>query len=428
MAIFHLHVKNISRGDGRSVVAAAAYRAGEVLVNEAEERLSAFGGKRDVVFTEICLPAGAPAWMAERGRLWNAVEAREARKDSRLAKEIECALPRELPRADAIAVARAFADMYTSAGYVVDLAVHDDGTGHNPHAHFMLTLRQVQEAGFGEKIAEANARAFVTEARTGWAKLVNGALGRVGSGVEVDHRSLRSQGVGRTPTSHRGIDRVERLQRREQRRRATPEVAEPIRAFKPTLAREEAAGEPAAARRVEQTHNQPNREGEGQHMPERNTREAGDLQARIARLRELPQPQAGLAYPALIDVAEALASGDEAAARAALDKAEAGIVFEFEREENALPALDPNGDIVSVGELKDAQADMVQAMEHETGPAAEARETLAARQEAARHGLGWKLLWQQDVGDGDWLDREIARGLEQMEAERIPDYERRRER
>ncbi|MGE8582867.1 MAG: MobA/MobL family protein, partial [Agrobacterium tumefaciens] len=66
MAIYHLNVKNISRGDGRSVVAAAAYRAGEVLPNDAEEKLSDFAGRRDVITSGIRLPTGAPDWMADR--------------------------------------------------------------------------------------------------------------------------------------------------------------------------------------------------------------------------------------------------------------------------------------------------------------------------------------------------------------------------
>src|SRR5260370_9039046 len=81
VAIYHLHVKNISRRDGRSAVAAAAYRAGETLPNEAEEKDSAFAGKRDVVFTEIRLPPNAPAWLPDPAKLWNPVEAPEKRKD-----------------------------------------------------------------------------------------------------------------------------------------------------------------------------------------------------------------------------------------------------------------------------------------------------------------------------------------------------------
>lgn len=215
MAIFHLHVKNISRGEGRSVVAAAAYRAGETLPNEAEERLSAFGGRRDVLCSEIRLPNVAPAWAGDRARLWNAVEAVERRKDARLAKEIEVALPREIPLAGWLSLARAMADIYTRQGFVVDLAIHDDGTARNPHAHFLLTTRVLSAEGFGGKIREADGLKFVTEARAKWAALVNDALAGAGVGGSVDPRSHRAAGIETRPGEHRGPNRAERRAWRE---------------------------------------------------------------------------------------------------------------------------------------------------------------------------------------------------------------------
>ncbi|WP_095090661.1 MobA/MobL family protein [Mesorhizobium sophorae] len=214
MAIYHLNVKNISRGDGRSVVTAAAYRAGEVLPNEAEERLSDFGGRRDVVATEIRLPAGAPGWMAERARLWNAVEAAERRKDARLAKEVEFALPVELPRAEWLAVARTMADAYTAQGFVVDLAIHDDGTRRNPHVHMLMTTRIVGEAGFGLKIRSADGKQFVTEARALWERVANAALGKVGLAIAIDGRSYAKRRLDQVAGQHRGPDRDERRTRR----------------------------------------------------------------------------------------------------------------------------------------------------------------------------------------------------------------------
>jgi hypothetical protein len=219
VAIYHLHVKNISRGDGRSAVAAAAYRAGETLPNDAEERESAFGGRRDVVHAEIILPAGAPAWMADRARLWNGAEAAERRKDARLAKEIEFALPRELPRDLWLPVAREMADALAARGHVVDLALHDDGAAHNPHVHLMLTTRVVSGEGFGGKMREADGKKFVIEARALWAKIANTALGRVGAAVQLDARSHAARGVTERPGRHRGPNPAERQARREQRRR-----------------------------------------------------------------------------------------------------------------------------------------------------------------------------------------------------------------
>jgi len=214
VAIYHLHVKNISRRDGRSAVAAAAYRAGETLPNDAEEKDSAFGGKRDVLFTEIRVPAGAPNWMADRAKLWNAVEAAEKRKDARLAKEIEFALPLELGRQDWEEVARAMADIYVTRGHVVDIAIHDDGTARNPHAHLMLTTRAVGADGFKLKMREADGLAFVTDAREAWASIANAALGKAGAGVEIDSRSHAARGIDQQPTVHRGPNPAERRARR----------------------------------------------------------------------------------------------------------------------------------------------------------------------------------------------------------------------
>lgn len=221
--MYHLHVKNISRGDGRSAVAAAAYRAGETLPNEKEEAESAFGGRRDVRHAEIRLPAHASAWMADRATLWNAVEAAEKRKDARLAKEIEFALPRELPRAAWLEVARAMADAYTARGHVVDLAIHDDDTAHNPHVHLMLTTRAIIGDGFGGKLREADGIAFVREARALWERIANAALGKAGSAVMIDARSYAARGMAKVPGQHRGPDAAaRRTRRREVARMAGP--------------------------------------------------------------------------------------------------------------------------------------------------------------------------------------------------------------
>jgi hypothetical protein len=214
VAIYHLHVKNISRVNGRSAVAAAAYRAGETLPNEMEEKDSAFAGKRDVLFSEIRLPNGAPDWMSDRAKLWNNVEAAERRKDARLAKEIEFSLPRELSREVWLPVAREMADAFVALGHVVDLAIHDDGSGHNPHVHLLLTTRQVTADGFGLKLREADGVAFVNKARQTWQQIANVALGKAGAAVQVDARSHAARGIDQRPTTHRGPDPAERRAKR----------------------------------------------------------------------------------------------------------------------------------------------------------------------------------------------------------------------
>ncbi len=218
MAIYHLNVKNISRGDGRSVVAAAAYRAGEVLPNDTEEKLSDFGGRRDVITSGIRLPEGAPEWMADRTRLWNAVELAERRHDARLAKEIEFALPRELSRSAWLAVAHTMANAYTAQGFVADFAIHDDGSQHNPHVHILLTTRVVTPEGFGPKIRSADGRQFITEARATWEKIANNALMAAGVAAAIDSRSYAKRKLDRTPGQHRGPDKEERRARRQRQR------------------------------------------------------------------------------------------------------------------------------------------------------------------------------------------------------------------
>lgn len=216
MAIYHLHVKNISRSEGRSAVAAAAYRAGQTLPNEAEERDSVFGGRRGVVLAEIRAPAGVPGWMLDRAQLWNRVEAAERRKDARLAKEIEFALPRELSLAARIEAARTMADHYVRQGLIADLAIHDDGSGHNPHAHLLLTTRVAGPNGLGAKLRSADGVAFVHEARRLWAGVASAALGAAGGGA-IDHRSHKEAGIAAVPTVHRGPDRQERQRKRWER-------------------------------------------------------------------------------------------------------------------------------------------------------------------------------------------------------------------
>ncbi len=226
MAIYHLNVKNISRGDGRSVVAAAAYRAGEVLPNDAEEKLSDFAGRRDVITSDIRLPVGAPDWMADRTTLWNAVELAEKRHDARLAKEIEFALPRELPRTAWLAVAHAMADAYTSQGFVADFAIHDDGTQYNPHVHILITTRVITPDGFGPKIRSADGRQFISEARLTWERIANAALKKAGVVAAIDSRSYAKRKLDRRPGQHRGPDKEERRakrQRQRERERMTPQ-------------------------------------------------------------------------------------------------------------------------------------------------------------------------------------------------------------
>src|SRR4051812_28145187 len=189
MAIFHFSVKIHARSTGASAGGAAAYAAAEKAKDHQTGKTHDYTHKEDVVYSAILLPVGAPEWIRDREALWNAVEAREnlsTRPESaQLARQVEVALPRELSRSENIALAREFAlNNFVQRGMVVDLNIHEpvserDGEA-QPHAHLLLTLREVTPDGFGNKVREWNDRALVQEWREAWAESVNAALERAG--------------------------------------------------------------------------------------------------------------------------------------------------------------------------------------------------------------------------------------------------------
>lgn len=137
MASYHLSCKVISRGQGRSATAAAAYRAAERIFDRRTGLEHDYERKRGVVRSEVLLPRDAPELYCNRGELWNAVEAAETRSNSRLSREFELALPRELCRDEQFELARGWAELeLVSRGMCADVCMHDRGDG-NPHAHIM---------------------------------------------------------------------------------------------------------------------------------------------------------------------------------------------------------------------------------------------------------------------------------------------------
>ncbi len=203
MAIFHFSAKVIGRSSGRSAVAAAAYRAGERLHDERIDRDHDFTNKAGVLHSEVMLPKGAPEAFADRATLWNAVEAAEKRKDAQLSREVEFALPRELSKKDNIRLAREFVKAeFVEKGMIADLNVHwdigEDGKA-KPHAHVMLTMREVTKAGFGAKVRDWNKTALIEQWRERWADHVNRALAERDIDARIDHRSLEEQGIALEP-------------------------------------------------------------------------------------------------------------------------------------------------------------------------------------------------------------------------------------
>lgn len=222
MAIYHLSMKPISRGQGRSAVAAAAYRSGQSLTDERQGLTFDYTRKRGVEHSEIVLPEGSRAeWARDRAALWNAAENAENRKDARTAREFEIALPHELTHEQRLELVRMFSrELAERYGTAVDFAIHapDEKTDNrNHHAHVMMTTRTVDEHGLGQKtlIEQENrklraqglpsAQDQLRDIRLSWEEMTNRELARAGIDARVDHRSHTERGLEIEPTQHVGV-------------------------------------------------------------------------------------------------------------------------------------------------------------------------------------------------------------------------------
>jgi len=214
VAIYHCGIKIISRGKGKSAVAAAAYRSGETITNEYDGVTHDYTRKRGIVHTEILLPDNAPAEYSDRAVLWNAVEKIEKAKNSQLAREIEIALPVELSLLQNKSLVREYVKKhFVEQGMCADIAIHDTDSG-NPHAHIMLTMRPfTEEKTWGDKqkkeyilpTTDWNEQTKAEEWRSGWAESVNRYLEKLNHSERVDHRSYERQGIEQIPTVHLGV-------------------------------------------------------------------------------------------------------------------------------------------------------------------------------------------------------------------------------
>ena len=232
MAIYHFSARVIGRSSGRSAIAAAAYRSASELMDERLDRSHDYTSKAGVIHSEILLPEGAPARWLDRATLWNEVEAGERRKDAQLARDIEISLPRELGRAEAIRLAQDFVrEQFVSRGMVADLNVHWSTSANGelqPHAHVMLTMREVVpdrdgqegDGAFGKKVVAWNDRALLGGWRERWASLVNERLCELGHDVRIDHRSYAEQGIPLEPQHKIGPAGARRAERGEGAERA----------------------------------------------------------------------------------------------------------------------------------------------------------------------------------------------------------------
>lgn len=126
MAIFHFSANIISRGKGRSAVAAAAYRSGSRITNEYDGVVHDYRRKRGVIDKQIFLPDHVPREYYDRATLWNAVEKIEKAKNAQLAREIEIAIPKEISLAGTYQMVKEYiTENFVSKGMIADCCYHD---------------------------------------------------------------------------------------------------------------------------------------------------------------------------------------------------------------------------------------------------------------------------------------------------------------
>lgn len=233
MAIYHLEGKVISRSQGRSSVAASAYRAAERLIDERTGLTHDFTKKEpDLIHAEILLPKDAPEWMQNREKLWNHVEQIENRKDAQLAREFNIALPKELTHEQNIKLAQSFVQKeFVDQGMVADMCLHrgHKSSEEQPHVHVMLTLREITPEGFGQKAREWNDKKLIHTWRAAWADSCNQHLIKQGHDIQIDHRTLEAQGINLEPQTKIGPkDAGARMVRFEEHQRIAHDNGERI--------------------------------------------------------------------------------------------------------------------------------------------------------------------------------------------------------
>ena len=231
MAIFHMSFSNISAGKGRSAIASAAYRSGEKLFDDKEGR-SYFYARSVMPESFILTPKNAPKWANDRQKLWNEVEKKDRKANSRYAKEFNVALPVELTNEEQKALITKFVqETFVDKGMVADVAIHRDHE-ENPHAHVMLTNRPFNPDGsWGLKsktqyVLDKNGKQLLTkngnpkqrkiwlvdwdkpgkveEWRHAWAEEVNSLFQAKGMPERISEKSYEEQGIEKTPTKHEG--------------------------------------------------------------------------------------------------------------------------------------------------------------------------------------------------------------------------------
>lgn len=209
MAIYHCSFSVGSRSSGSSSVASAAYREGEKIEDKRTGVIHDYSRKSDVIESIILAPKDAPEFCKKSSDLWNEVERIEKRKDSQLFREVTLALPREQSHEQNKNCVEDYCTKnFIDQGMVAHLSYHES-KNENPHVHIMLTMRELNKKGFGQKNRSWNSKENLNNWREDWANTVNKHLEKNMIDQSIDHRSLKDQGLNRIPQIHVGSSAME---------------------------------------------------------------------------------------------------------------------------------------------------------------------------------------------------------------------------
>ena len=212
MAIAFVRSTVAARGNGKSATAMAAYRSGSKIKDRVTGKVHDYTKKRGVDHSVILSPVAATnqnKWLVDRQELWNNVEAVEKRYDAQLTREIIIAIPIELDRDDQIKLVREYVQSsFVDRGMVADINIHHLD-GDNPHAHVMLTMRELVinkqgDVSFGNKNRSWNDKNLYKKQKLEWDKIANNYLERSGSDRRIDSRSYEDKGINKIPQVHLG--------------------------------------------------------------------------------------------------------------------------------------------------------------------------------------------------------------------------------
>ncbi|GKW20722.1 hypothetical protein PEC302107_24510 [Pectobacterium araliae] len=194
MAMFHLSFNMLKRSAGKSSCYLAAYNARARIEDMRTGDVYDYSYRSDLFHHCILAPEHTPLNIVENSAvLWNEIEQIEKRKDAQLSRYFDIAIPVELDNDAKIALVKNYCKRnFVSKGMIADISFHDLD-GHNPHAHVMLTLREITPQGFGNKNRSWNEHDLMDEWRASWSRMSNRALERTGSANRMDHRSLTAQ-------------------------------------------------------------------------------------------------------------------------------------------------------------------------------------------------------------------------------------------